>query len=186
MIYLILPKHIYTHTQSWNLERNEELTSKNRLNTTLWRILEAQILQTQFNKGQVIERKVGKQREIFWSPTPHSAGVCCPALPDSRGNSSLFLNFIYFYFWLCWVFLSACGLSLAAASGGSSLVVLHGLLIAVTSLAVKHGLQAHGHQQLRRTGLAVVAPRPQSTGLAVVHRLICPGACGILPDQRRS
>ena len=28
--------------------------------------------------------------------------------------------FIYFYFWLCWVFVAACGLSLAAASGDYS------------------------------------------------------------------
>ena len=29
-------------------------------------------------------------------------------------------KFIYFYFWLCWVFVAVCGLSLVAASGGYS------------------------------------------------------------------
>ena len=44
-----------------------------------------------------------------------------------------------FFFWLCWVFVAARGLSLVAASGGYS-VVVHGLLIAVASLVVEHGL----------------------------------------------
>ena len=30
------------------------------------------------------------------------------------------INFIFIYFWLCWVFVAACGLSLVAASGGYS------------------------------------------------------------------
>ena len=33
----------------------------------------------------------------------------------------LFFLFIYFFnFWLCWVFIAACGLSLVAASGGAT------------------------------------------------------------------
>ena len=35
------------------------------------------------------------------------------------------------------------GFSLAVASGGYSLVAVHGLLIAVASLAVEHRLQGH-------------------------------------------
>ena len=38
---------------------------------------------------------------------------------------------LFIYFWLCWVFIAARGLSLVAASG---------LLTAVASLAVEHGL----------------------------------------------
>ena len=35
--------------------------------------------------------------------------------------SSFFKNvFLYFYFWLHWVFVAACGLSLVAANGGYS------------------------------------------------------------------
>ena len=49
-----------------------------------------------------------------------------------------FLKIRFVYFWLCWVSLAACGLSLAVASGGYSLVVC-GLLIGVTSL-VENGL----------------------------------------------
>ena len=51
-----------------------------------------------------------------------------------------FFNLLYFiYFWLCWVFGAAHGPSLVEASGlyfGCSA----GLLIAVTSLVVEHGL----------------------------------------------
>ena len=42
----------------------------------------------------------------------------------------LWFLFIYlFIYWLCWVFIAACGLSLVVASGGAqaSLVVEHGL-----------------------------------------------------------
>ena len=35
----------------------------------------------------------------------------------------------FIYFWLSWVFVAACGFSLVVASGGSSLVVVRGLLL---------------------------------------------------------
>ena len=49
------------------------------------------------------------------------------------------------YFWLCWVFAAACGLSLVALSRGYSLVVC-GLLTAAASLVAEHGLCALGLQ----------------------------------------
>ena len=51
---------------------------------------------------------------------------------------SFFLVFIYF--WLPWVLVVVCGLSLVVESGGYSLVVLHGLHIVVASLVVELGL----------------------------------------------
>ena len=50
--------------------------------------------------------------------------------------------FIYFilHFWLWWVFVTAHGLSPVSMSGGYSLVKVHGLLIAVSSLSGEHGL----------------------------------------------
>ena len=45
-----------------------------------------------------------------------------------------------FFFWLCWVFVAAHGFSLVTTSRGSSLVVVHGPLIALASLAAEHGL----------------------------------------------
>ena len=53
-----------------------------------------------------------------------------------------FLNFIYFYFWLCWVFITLRGLSLVVESRGYSSVATCRLLIKVTSLVVEHRLQA--------------------------------------------
>lgn len=52
-------------------------------------------------------------------------------IPCLRG----FIYFIYFYSWLCWVFTAAHRLTLVAASGGSSLVAVQGLLAAVAALA---------------------------------------------------
>ena len=45
---------------------------------------------------------------------------------------------LFIYFWLHWVFVAVCGLSLAAASGRLSVVVVRGLLIAVASLVAVH------------------------------------------------
>ena len=41
------------------------------------------------------------------------------------GTSFLKNNFYCIYFWLRWVFIAVCGLSLAVASKGWSLVVVH-------------------------------------------------------------
>ena len=47
---------------------------------------------------------------------------------------------LFIYFWLCWVFIAVCQLSLVAASRGLLLIAAHGLLIAVVSLIMAHGL----------------------------------------------
>ena len=48
------------------------------------------------------------------------------------------------YQWLYWVFTAVGRLSLAAESGGYSLIVVQGLLIAVASLVAEHGLSMLG------------------------------------------
>ena len=58
-------------------------------------------------------------------------------LPSRRSQISFNIKFIYF--WLYWVFIAACGLSLVAACGACSLVPGCGLLIAVAPLAMGHG-----------------------------------------------
>ena len=50
-----------------------------------------------------------------------------------------FFFFFFLNFWLHWAFVAVCRLSLAAVSGGSSLVAASRLLIVVLSL-VEHGL----------------------------------------------
>ena len=79
--------------------------------------------------------------------------------------------FFLIYFCMCWVMVAAQGFSLVARSGGDSLVVL-GLLNAVASLVVEHGLKGAQAQQLQ----------PMGSGL-VVRGLNCPTACGIFRDQ---
>ena len=52
----------------------------------------------------------------------------------------LFIIYLFFYFWLCWVFVSVQGLSLVAASGGHSSSRCAGLTVAA-SLVAEHRLQ---------------------------------------------
>ena len=70
----------------------------------------------------------------------------------------------FIYFWLCWVFVSVLGLSLAVASGGHSSSRCAGLSLSWPLLLWNTGS--------RRTGSVVV-----------VHGPSCSAACGILPDQ---
>ena len=68
------------------------------------------------------------------------------------------------------------GFSPVAASGGYSLVVVHGILIAVASFLQSSGSRAH-ESSSRGSGL-------YSAGSAVVvRRLSCSAACGSFPDQ---
>ena len=52
--------------------------------------------------------------------------------------------YLFIYFWLCWVFIALCGLSLAAVSGGLLLPAVHELLMAAPSLAAECCAWAHG------------------------------------------
>ena len=70
----------------------------------------------------------------------------------------------YFYFWLCWVFVSVWGLSPVAASGGHSSSQCAGLSLSRPLLLWSTGS--------RRAGSVVVAHGPS-----------CSAACGIFPDQ---
>ena len=82
------------------------------------------------------------------------------------------------HFWLHWLFLAACGLSLAVESRGFSLVVVCRFLTAVASFIVKHGLEGASPS-------AVAAHWFLSAGPVVVaHGLSCLTACGIFLDQR--
>ena len=57
-------------------------------------------------------------------------------------NAYLFLNtfYLFIYFWLCWVFVAAPGLSLVVVSRGYSLVEMHRLLISMASFLAEHRL----------------------------------------------
>ena len=67
----------------------------------------------------------------------------------------------------CWA-----GFSLAVATGGSPLVLVHGLLLAVASLVAEHGPEGTGTS-------VVVAPGLWSAGsIVMLHRLSCSAAFG--------
>ena len=93
--------------------------------------------------------------------SPALAGRFSATAPPGK---PLFFKFLFIYFWLCWVFVSVRGLSLAVASGG--------------------------HSSSRCAGLSLSRPLSlRSTGsrhagsVAVAHGPSCSTACGILPDQ---
>ena len=75
-----------------------------------------------------------------------------------------FLNYLFIYLWLCWVFASVRGLSLVAASGGHSSSLCVGLSLSRPLL-----LRSTGS---RRAGSVIVAHGPS-----------CSAACGIFPGQ---
>ena len=75
-----------------------------------------------------------------------------------------FLNYLFIYFWLCWVFVSVRGLSPVVASGGHSSSRCAGLSLSRPLL-----LQSTGS---RRAGSVIMAHGPS-----------CYAACGIFPDQ---
>ena len=76
---------------------------------------------------------------------------------------------LFIYFWLCWVFVAACGLSLVVASRGYSLVVVSRLLI--------EGFSCFGVWALGLAGFSICGYHP----LELWHRLSCSMACRILP-----
>ena len=64
-----------------------------------------------------------------------------------------FLNYLLFIFWLCWVFVAVCGLSLVAANGGYSSLWCAGFslrwLLLLWSTGSRHaGLSSCGSQAL--------------------------------------
>ena len=86
------------------------------------------------------------------------------------------ISFIFYYFWLHWVFVGACGLSLVATSWGFSPLWCAGFSLWWLLLLWRTGC--------RHMGTAVAVCRLKGTGSAVVvHGLNCCAASGIFPDQ---
>ena len=85
----------------------------------------------------------------------------CPFNPFFKNFICLF---IFIYLWLCWVFISVRGLSLAASSGGHSSSRCAGFSLSRPLL-----LRSTGS---RRAGSVIVAHGPSRSV-----------ACGIFPDQ---
>ena len=84
-------------------------------------------------------------------------------LPKSLNRKGKIFFFLI-YFWLRWVFVAACGLSLVAASRGYSSLRCVGFSLWWFLLLWSTGSKHLG-------------------SVVVVHGLSCSGACGIFPDQ---
>ena len=103
-------------------------------------------------------------------PESHpGAGVCgltnkYQMSPLARISFPFFFFKVFFFLWLCWVFVSVRGLSLVAASGGHSSSRCAGLSLSRPLLLLSTGS--------RRAGSVVVAHGPS-----------CSAPCGIFPDQ---
>ena len=78
------------------------------------------------------------------------------------------------YFWLCWVFVAAHGLSLLVGSGSYFLLRCTSFSLQWLLLMQSIGFGACGLQQLWTL---------EPGSIVVVHGLSCPLACGIFPDQ---
>ena len=96
-----------------------------------------------------------KNQQFSFSHTP---------FPHALRLFFLFKNYLFIYLWLCWVFVSARGLSLVAASRGHSSSRCADLSLSRPLLL--------GSTGSRRAGSVIVAHGPS-----------CSVACGILPDQ---
>ena len=103
-----------------------------------------------------------------------------------RISSPSFLE-IYLFIYLFLVVLRLCCCKRAFSScseQGLLFAEVCGLLIAMASLVVEHGLQVRRLQWLWHAGSVVAAHGLQSTGsVVVVHGLSCSVACGIFLDQ---
>ena len=82
--------------------------------------------------------------------------------------------FIFIYFGLCSVVIASTRLSLVVATGSYSLDGVCGLLTAVASLVVVHGLQGTWAQQFQLTGYRVWAQQLWPMGLAAPWHVASP------------
>ena len=87
---------------------------------------------------------LGLSRALTFTESLVLTGALWSFVVETVSNLNVFILFIYF--WLCWVSIAACGLSLAAASGGYSSLRCAGFLLRsmgsrrVGSVVVAHGL----------------------------------------------
>ena len=83
--------------------------------------------------------RVNKTRFLPLRGLQPSRGDACQGLLIGANPLSLYFLYNFIYFWLCWVFVAVQAFPLVAASGGYSLIVVHGLLIAMASVFAEHG-----------------------------------------------
>ena len=84
-------------------------------------------------------RGIRAQGPSPWSLQSGSLHVA-PTLLLANCVTLLVFKKLFIYFWLHWVFIAACGLSLVAVSGEYCLVAVCGLLTAMASVVAEHRL----------------------------------------------
>ena len=107
-------------------------------------------------------------------------------LPRGLYEAILFFFFFnkFIYFWLCWVFVAACRLSLVAVSEVYSSLWCVGFSLWWLLLLRSMVSRCTGFSSCGMQTSVVVARGLQSAGSVVVaHRLSCSAACGIFQDQ---
>ena len=99
-------------------------------------------------------------------------------LPRVRKALKVFYSFIYLFIYFLAALSLCCCAQVFSSCGerGLLFVAVRGLLIAVGSLAVEHGLYAHGLQELWLMGSVVVAHGLSSCGLGALERRL--SSCG--------
>ena len=83
--------------------------------------------------------------------------------------SSEFLSFFFFliiHLWLCWVFIAALWLSIVVESGGYSLAVVLGFLLAAVSFVAEHRLCGTQASAVAAVGLSRCSWRAPKCGFS--------------------
>ena len=114
-----------------------------------------------------------------------------PSIVSLHGKHGIngWVDFIYlfiylFIYWLRWVFVAVCGLSLVAASRGYSSLLCEGFSLRWLLLLQSMGSRCTGFSSCGTWASVVVARGLQSAGSVVaVHGLSCSATCGIFPEQ---
>ena len=118
--------------------RHTQWRRESKLLQPLWKVREADVLRWFL---AICPRALRMLPPI--GPVNNSTTGCLCQRKNKTCKDLFICLFIFKPFWLCWVFVAVCWLSLFAASGGYPPVAVRGLPIATASL-VEHGILEHG------------------------------------------
>ena len=111
----------------------------------------------------------------LWSGLPY------PISPINFFKKNLQL---FYYFWLCWIFLCSQAFLWLQQAGATVQLQRAGFSLWWLFLLWSTGSRMHGFQELQHVGSVVTVPRLQHTGSrAVVQQLNCCKTCRIFPSQ---
>ena len=134
---------------------------------------------------------MGFSRQEYWSGLPFPSPGDLPEPEIEPWSPELQVDSLptelpgtpFYLFWLLWVFIIFCGLSLVAVSGSYSLAVVQSFLIAVASLFVERRLDTRDSEKLPHSGLVVTLPVLEHRLSSCAHELSCSATYGIFPGQ---